>query len=69
MSQPKIIEINPRMGGSIPLAGAAGINLPYFGVKQALNEKLPRRKIIYGTQMIRYWKEFFVTRSKSFESD
>ena len=60
----KIIEINPRMGGSIALSAAAGVNLPYFGIKLALKEKLPRHKIIYNTKMIRYWKELFVNKTK-----
>ena len=62
--QPKVVEINPRMGGSIALSAAAGVNLPYFAIKLALKEKLPRRKIIYNTKMIRYWKELFVVKRK-----
>lgn len=63
--QPKVVEINPRMGGSIALSAAAGVNLPYFAIKLALKEKLPRRKIIYNTKMIRYWKELFVNKTKN----
>jgi len=61
--KPKIIEINPRMGGTISLSAAAGINLPYLSIKLALNEKLPKRKIMYNTKMIRYWKELFVNKN------
>lgn len=63
-NQPKIVEINPRMGGSIALSAAAGVNLPYLSIKMALGEKLPKPKIIYNTKMIRYWKELFVVKRK-----
>lgn len=64
-NQPKVVEINPRMGGSIALSAAAGVNLPYLSIKLALGEKLPRQEIIYDTKMIRYWKELFVIKGKS----
>jgi len=64
---PKVIEINPRMGGGISLPAAAGINLPYMTVKMALNEKLPSKQIIRKTKLLRYWKELFVQNSKTFE--
>ena len=64
---PKVVEINPRMGGSISLSAAAGVNLPYYAVKLALNEKLPKQKITYNVKMIRYWKELFSRNSGSFE--
>lgn len=63
--QPKVVEINPRMGGSIALSAAAGVNLPYLAIKLALKEKLRRHKIIYNTKMIRYWKELFVNKTKN----
>ena len=64
---PKVIEINPRMGGSISLSVAAGVNLPYYSVKLALNEKLPIKKITNNVRMNRYWKELFSRKSRSFE--
>jgi len=63
----KVIEINPRMGGSIILPAAAGLNLPYFAIKQALGEKLPEKKLFHNTRMIRYWKEFFLSGKNKFE--
>jgi len=65
--QPKVIEINPRMGGGISLPTAAGINLPYMAVKMALHEKLPKKQMIRKTKLLRYWKELFVSNNKSFE--
>ena len=63
----KLIEINPRIGGGVSLPMAAGINLPYLGVKLALNEKLPVKKKYDNTTLLRYWKELFLKNSKAFE--
>lgn len=64
---PKLIEINPRIGGSIILPSVSGVNLPYLSVKQSLGEKIPSPKKIKKTKMIRYWKEFFIQNTKIFE--
>ncbi len=66
---PKIIEINPRMGGSIVLPKAAGIDMPFFSVKHALGEKIPAGRKYSQTRMIRYWNERFVSKSRSFTLD
>lgn len=59
--EPKVEEINPRMAGTIALPVAAGVNLPYWGVKLALGEEVPHGvKVRYGTRMLRYWSETFV---------
>jgi carbamoyl-phosphate synthase large subunit len=60
---PKIIEINPRVSGTIVLCTGAGVNMPYLGVKMALNEEIPQIKLKYGTKMIRYWEEVFIDRN------
>jgi carbamoyl-phosphate synthase large subunit len=57
---PKIIEINPRVSGTIVMSTGAGVNLPYLGVKLALGEEMPPIEPKYGTRMIRYWGEIFV---------
>jgi len=56
---PKLIEINPRMSGTIFLCVAAGVNLPYLGVKLALNEDIPRLEPKWGTKLSRYWDGVF----------
>jgi len=58
---PKIIEVNPRVSGTIVLCTGAGVNMPYLGVKMALGEEIPEIKPKYGTKMIRYWDEVFIT--------
>jgi carbamoyl-phosphate synthase large subunit len=56
---PKIIEINPRVSGTIVMCVGAGANLPYLGVKYALGESIPPVDVRWGTRMTRYWNELF----------
>lgn len=56
---PKVIEINPRVAGTIVMCVGAGANMPYLGVKHALGESLPTVDIEWGTRMVRYWTELF----------
>lgn len=55
----KILEINPRVQGTIVLCSAAGINLPYYGIKLALGEDIPKKEINWNTSMTRYWEEVY----------
>ena len=59
--QLKLIEINPRLSGTVVLCYAAGVNLPYFGVKLGLGESLPDVEPRWGTKMLRHWSEVFVS--------
>jgi len=63
---PKIIEINPRVSGTIVLCTASGVNLPYLGIKLALGEEIPKSKPEYGTKMIRYWEEIYKKNGETF---
>lgn len=54
-----LIEINPRLSATIVSYAAAGINLPYLGIKRLLCEELPSYKINNGTQMTRRYQETF----------
>lgn len=58
---PKIVEINPRMQGTIVHCTAAGINLPVLAVKQALGVAPSEAElnVKWGTRMTRYWEEVF----------
>jgi len=56
---PKVIEINPRVSGTIVMCVGAGANLPYLAVKHALGEPLPPVDVRWGTWMARYWNEIF----------
>lgn len=64
---PKLIEINPRIGGTVILPSVSGINLPYLAIKQCLGEKFSITKKSKETKMIRYWKELFIQNEKTFE--
>lgn len=57
--EPKVIEINPRVSGTIIMCVGAGANLPYLGVKHALGEPIPAIDVQWGTRMTRYWNELF----------
>ena len=56
---PKVLEINPRVAGTIVMCVGAGANMPYYGVKYALDEEVPDPEIRWGTHMTRYWQEVF----------
>jgi len=62
---PKLIEINPRVSGTICLSSAAGPNLPYLAIKMSLKESFSIPKINWGLTMIRCWDELY---AKSFPS-
>lgn len=61
---PGILEINPRVQGTISAALGAGVNLPVLAVRQALH--LPIRPeetaVQWGTRFSRYWTEVFYPR-------
>ncbi len=56
---PKIVEINPRVSGTIVLCTAAGVNLPLLAVSMAMGEEFSIPEPKWGTLMIRYWGEVF----------
>lgn len=58
---PKIVEINPRMQGTIVHCTAAGINFPVLAVKQSLGTPIEEAELTikWGTRMVRYWEEVF----------
>ena len=55
----KVLEINPRLHGSVVLSVAAGVNLPYLAVKGALGEACSIPPVRYGTKMTRFWGATF----------
>jgi len=58
--EPLLIEINPRVQGSIAAALGAGINLPLMAVYQELGEKIPEEfNINWNISFSRYWTEVF----------
>ena len=63
----KLIEINPRVAGTIILPAIGGINLPYLAVKQALGESISKHFKINKVKMIRYWDELFLINDIPYE--
>jgi len=59
---PKIIEINPRISGTMTFCTGAGINLHYYLILLMSNKPLPRLKVKYNTRMYRYYAEKYLYR-------
>ena len=61
--KPLIIEINPRVQGTIVAGLGAGINLPVLAIKQELELPISddELQVKWGTKFSRYWNEVFYT--------
>lgn len=57
----KILEINPRVQGTIVTNLAAGANLPLMAVQQELGKKIWPEKVNvkWGLKFVRVWREIF----------
>ncbi|HEY6062619.1 MAG TPA: ATP-grasp domain-containing protein [Chitinophagaceae bacterium] len=56
-----ILEINPRVQGTISAAWGAGVNLPVLAIKQELGLPISPGELMvkWGTKFSRYWEEVF----------
>jgi carbamoyl-phosphate synthase large subunit len=56
-----IIEVNPRVQGTISAGLGAGINLPVLAIKQELGIPIDEAalQVKWGTRFSRYWNEVF----------
>ena len=56
-----VLEINPRVQGTISAGLGAGINLPVLALKQEMGLPVPAAEITvqWGTKFSRYWQELF----------
>jgi len=60
---PKIMEINPRIPGTLILSIKAGADFIVDAIKLAYNDKVEiPKKIRYGLKIIRYWTGVFVSK-------
>lgn len=59
--EPLLLEINPRVQGTIVAALGAGVNLPLLAVKQELGLPIGEEEmqIRWGTRFSRFWNEVF----------
>ncbi len=56
----KLLEINPRFPGTLPLTAAAGIDIPKLLIKDIKGETLPKQLMPFNELMVvRYWTEHF----------
>ena len=58
---PKVIEINPRVSGTIVMCIGAGANMPAMGLRHALGLPIDEPDVAWGTSMQRFWQEVFET--------
>jgi len=56
-----ILEINPRVQGTISAAFGAGVNLPVLAIRQELGLPISPEELLvkWGTGFSRYWEEVF----------
>jgi len=52
---PKILECNPRVQGTMVLSTFGCANIIYTSIKAALGEEIPVFNIKWGTRIMRYW--------------
>lgn len=56
----KLLEINPRFPGTLPLTAAAGIDMPQLLIKDVKGEVFPKDMMSFRELMVvRYWTEHF----------
>lgn len=58
---PKLMEINPRIPGTIGLTVAAGVNMPYLALKIVLNETFEIPPPRLGMTMLRHWDAVYLS--------
>lgn len=63
----QIYEINPRISATTIICLAAGINMPYYAIKLALEESVPIKKVNWETSLFRYAKEVFIRDGLSYQ--
>lgn len=61
----KLLEINPRFPGTLPLTTAAGIDMPALLIAELLGEPLPDTMMPFKELMVvRYWTEHYCDPSE-----
>lgn len=58
--EPRLLEINPRFPGSMPLTVAAGVDMPSLALADALAIPVPDTVPFRALAMVRTWKETFM---------
>ena len=56
----KLLEVNPRFPGTLPLTGAAGIDMPKLMADELAGKTLPDELLPFKELMVvRYWTEHY----------
>jgi carbamoyl-phosphate synthase large subunit len=59
--EPRLLEVNPRFPGTMPLTVECGVNMPYLSLKSLLGESLGSEEIVWReTAMVRTWQEHYL---------
>lgn len=60
-NEPLLLEINPRVQGTIVAALGAGINLPLLAIKQEMGQHInpSELEVKWGTRFSRFWTEVY----------
>ena len=58
--KPKLIEINPRVSGSLVANYGAGVNMLEAALRLAYDMPIENIDIKWGTKMIRHWDQIFI---------
>ncbi len=56
---PAVLEINPRLQGTVIASVAAGINFPAIAVQHTLKMPVDIGEVNWGLRMVRYWEESY----------
>lgn len=60
--KPKLIEVNPRVSGSLVANYGAGVNMLELALKLAYKIPIGNINIKWGNKMIRYWSQIFLQK-------
>lgn len=58
--RPRLLEVNPRLPGSMPLTIAAGVNMPALALADVLGRAVPDHVEFRELAMVRHWQETFL---------
>jgi carbamoyl-phosphate synthase large subunit len=56
----RLLEVNPRLPGSMPLTVAAGVDMPSLALADVLGHPVPERVEFQELAMVRSWKQTFL---------
>lgn len=55
--RPRLLEVNPRLPGTMPLTVASGVHMPGWMVAEALGATVPEHLPFVETAVVRHWDE------------